>query len=128
MPHPNETMLRKAYDLFAKGDIPGFLGLCTPDFRLKVPGKNPLSGDHSANEFLAALGPAMEVTGHSFRETVLHLAANDTDGFVLLLQEVKRDGKPYKWHVTHHYGIVDGKLSRFWEFTDDEVTFDEAWR
>jgi len=128
MAHPNEATLRKAYALFAKGDIPGFLGLCTPDFRLKVPGKNRLSGDHSANEFLAVLGPAMEVTGNSFRETVLHVAANDADGFVLLAQEVTRDGKRYEWHVAHHYEIVDGKLSRFWEFTDDQVTFDQSWR
>lgn len=128
MAHSNEAVLRKAYDSFAKGDIAGFLALCTPDFRLKVPGKNRLSGDHPSDAFLGALGAAMEATGHTFRETVLHVAANDSDGFVLVAQQVERGGRLLRWNAVHHYAIVDGKLSRFWEFTDDQVTFDEAWR
>jgi len=128
MPHPNEETLRKAYDRFAKGDIPGFLSLCTPDFRLKVPGKNRLSGDHDAGRFLAMLGPMMEETGNTFRETVLHLAANDADGFVLVAQQIERGGELLRWNAVHHYDIVGGKLSRFWEFIDDQTTFDRAWR
>jgi hypothetical protein len=70
----------------------------------------------------------MQETGNTFRETVLHLAANDTEGFLLLSLYLERGGKSLKWNVVHHYRIVEGELSRFWEFTDDQTTFDVAWR
>ncbi|HVU49445.1 MAG TPA: nuclear transport factor 2 family protein [Polyangia bacterium] len=128
MPHTNETLLRQAYDLFARGDVPGFLALCAPDIRFKVPGHNRLSGEHTVGAFLDVLGPAMQVTGNTFRERVVYLAANDTDGFVLAAQKLERDGKLYEWNAAHHWRIAGGKLTQFWEFVDDERTYDAAWR
>jgi ketosteroid isomerase-like protein len=128
MSHPNETLLRNAYALFAKGDVAGFLALCTPDIRFRVPGTNALSGEHGTSEFLAKLGPMMELTGNSFREEIRNLAANDSDGFVLAAQKVERDGRTYAWNAVHHYRFVGGKLASFTEFTDDQATFDRAWR
>lgn len=127
MPNDNESLLRHAYALFAKGDIPGFLALCAPDIRFKVPGHNRLTGDHTTPSFLAALGPAMAAIGNSFREEIVHLAANDTDGFVLAAQQVQRDGKLLRWNAVHHWRIAGGKLTQFWEFVDDERTYDAAW-
>jgi ketosteroid isomerase-like protein len=128
MAHPNEELLRSAYRLFAAGDIPGFLSLCTPDITFRIPGSNPLSGQHARDAFLGALGPAMERTNRTFRETVLHLAANDSDGFVLVAQQLERDGQLLRWNSVHRWSFQGGKLASFWEFTDDEKTYDLAWR
>lgn len=128
MTHPNEELLRTAYRLFAAGDVPGFLGLCTPDVTFKVPGANPLSGQHGRDAFLGLLGPAMARVNHTFRETVVHLAASDCDGFVLAAQQLERDGQILRWNAIHRWGFQGGKLASFWEFTDDEKTFDRAWR
>ena len=103
--------------------MPGFLALCTP-----VPGKNALSVERGTAQFLAKLGPMMELTGNRFREEILHLAANDTDGFVLVTQKVERDGHSYRSNAVHHYRIAGGKLASFNELTDDQATFDHAWR
>ena len=128
MPHPNEQILRDAYRAFAVGDMPGFLALCAPDIRFKVPGKGTLSGDHARDDFFKLLGPAMERTGNTFREEIVHLAAGDRDGFVLVAQQLTRDGETLRWHACHHWSIAIGKLAKFWELTDDERTFERAWR
>jgi len=127
MSHPNETLIRQAYALFATGDIPGFTALCTPDLRLRVPGKNALSGEHGWGDFLGRLAPALAAVDHSFREEVQRLAANETDGFALVTQQVTRGGRLYRWNTVHHWGIREGKLASFTEFTDDEATFNAAW-
>lgn len=126
--HPNEEVLRSAYRTFAEGNIPAFLQLCAPDIRFRVPGTTPMSGEHGREEFLTLLGAALGRVNNTFRETVLHLAANDTDGFVLAAQSAERDGQTLRWHAIHRWQIVNGKLAHFWEFTDDEETFERAWR
>ncbi len=125
--HPNEDLLRRAYTLFAEGNVPAFLELCSSDIRFKVPGSNPLSGEHNLADFLLRLGAAMQRIGNSFREAVVHLAANETDGFVVAAQSLERDGQTLRWNAVHRWQIAGGKLTHFWEFTDDEKTFDRAW-
>ncbi|HVY41285.1 MAG TPA: nuclear transport factor 2 family protein [Polyangia bacterium] len=125
--HPNEELLRRAYRLFADGNIAAFTQLCSPDIRFKVPGTTPVSGEHALGEFMTRLGAAMQRIDNSFRETVVHLAANDTNGFVLAAQSVNRDGETLRWNAVHRWEIAAGKLTHFWEFTDDETTFDRAW-
>jgi ketosteroid isomerase-like protein len=128
MPHANETTLRNAYAAFARGDLNGFYALCRPEIQFHVPGSGVLSGSRRWPEFLQVLGPAMEAINNSFREEILHLAANDTDGFVMVVQQADRDGRTYRWNAVHHYRIEGGKLAEFREFTDDQTTFDRAWR
>jgi ketosteroid isomerase-like protein len=127
MASPNETLLRNAYAAFARGDVPGFLALCTPDIAFHVPGKGLLSGSHTKEQFLAALGPAMGAVAGSFREEVVRVVASDTDGCVLAAQRAERDGKEHRWNAVHLWRIVNGKLAEFREYTDDEVSFDAAW-
>ena len=126
--HPNEELLRRAYRMFAEGNIPAFLDLCTPDIRFRVPGSAPFSGEHGRDEFLALLGEGMRRVNNTFRESVVHLAANDTNGFVLAAQTVFRDGQTLQWNAVHNWQITNGKLAHFWEFTDDQPAFERAWR
>ncbi|HEV3193863.1 MAG TPA: nuclear transport factor 2 family protein [Polyangiaceae bacterium] len=127
MAHPNAALLRNAYALFAKGDVPGFFALCTPNVRLHIPGKGLLSGSFTASEFVAALGPAMAAVAGSFREEVQRVVADDENGCVLVTQRAERDGKEHRWNAIHLYRIVSGKLDEFREYTDDEVAFEAAW-
>ncbi|HZS39996.1 MAG TPA: nuclear transport factor 2 family protein [Polyangia bacterium] len=127
MPHLHESLLRDAYAAFARGDIPAFIAMCTPDVVFRVPGQNRLSGTHDLNRFLAVLGPAMAATGNSFREEVLALFAGDARGVVVLVQQLERDGRNYRWQCVHEWRIRDGKLAEFVEYTHDETTFNAAW-
>jgi ketosteroid isomerase-like protein len=127
MAHPNDTLLRHAYALFAKGDVPGFTALCGPDIRFYVPGRGLLGGMHSLNAFLGALGPAMGAVGGTFREEVLRVIADDEGGAVLVAQRAERDGKEHRWNAVHLWRVAGGKLTEFREYTDDQTAFDAAW-
>jgi ketosteroid isomerase-like protein len=127
MTHPNESLLREGYAAFARGDVQGFFSLCTPDFRMYVPGNGLLSGTHTKDSFLAALGPAMGAVAGSFREEVVRIVANDTDACVYAAQRAERDGKTHTWNAVHLYRIAAGKLAEFRELTDDQAAFDAAW-
>jgi ketosteroid isomerase-like protein len=127
MSHPNESILRDAYAAFARGDVPAFLALCTPDISFHVPGTGLLGGSHTKDAFLAALGPAMAAVGGSFREEVVRLVANESDGVVHAAQRATRDGVERRWTAVHWWRIRGGKLAEFREFTDDQASFDAAW-
>ena len=128
MSHDNETTLRTAYAAFAKGDVPGFLALCTPDITFSVPGQGLLGGRHTTGEFLARLGPAMQAVAGTFREEVLGVLVSDNEGAVLVAQRAERDGKLHRWNAVHWYRIVGGKLAEFRELVDDSAAFEAAWR
>jgi ketosteroid isomerase-like protein len=125
--HPNEQLLRAAYSAFAAGDIPGFTRLCTPDFRMHVPGSGLLSGEHSWTEFLGLLGPAMQAVEGSFREEVVRVVASDELGAVVAAQEARRDGALHRWSAVHVWRIADGALAEFWEYLDDARAYEAAW-
>jgi ketosteroid isomerase-like protein len=127
MTHPNETVLRNAYSALTVGDIPGFLALCTSNITFHVPGKGLLSGVHAKEAFLAKLGPAMSAVKGSFREEVVRVVADDSQGAVLAAQRAERDGKAYEWNAVHWWRIENGMLAEFWEYTDDQSAFDAAW-
>ena len=127
MTHTNETLLRNAYAAFAKGDVPGFLALCTDHITFHVPGNGLLSGTHTKDGFLGKLGPAMEAVKGSFREEVVRVVAGDSQGAVVAAQGAERDGKAHQWNAVHWWRIENGKLAEFWEYTDDQTAFDAAW-
>jgi len=127
MSHANETVLRNAYAAFARGDLPAFLALCTPDITFHVPGDGLLAGTHTRDAFLAKLGPAMAAVAGSFREEVMRVVAGDQEGAVVAAQQAERDGRLHRWNAVHWWRIQNGKLAEFWEFTDDQRAFDAAW-
>jgi ketosteroid isomerase-like protein len=126
--HPHETILRRAYLAFAKGDMAAFLELCSPDITFRVPGDGLLGGHHTRETFLAKLGPAMQAVSGTFREEVTHVATSDDGGAVLAQQQAERDGKVHRWNAVHWWRMRDGKLSEFQEFVDDPGAFERAWR
>lgn len=127
MPDSHETILRNAYATFANGDIPGFLALCAPDIIFRVPGAGLLAGQHSRDEFLAKLGPAMGAVGGTFREEVVHLATSPEGGAVFTHQQAQRDGVTHHWNAVHWWRIADGQLIEFHELVDDWAAFERAW-
>ena len=125
--HSHETVLRAAYDAFARGDVPGFLGLCTPDIVFNIPGSGLLSGRLSKDTFLVKLGEAMPAVGGTFREEVLGITVSEDAGAVLTAQRAERDGTLHTWHSVHWWRFRDAKLAEFREFVDDAAAFDRAW-
>jgi hypothetical protein len=51
--HPNELLARKEIELIQAGDWDAVDRLYTDDIVIHYPGRNPLAGSHSAEQFLA---------------------------------------------------------------------------
>jgi ketosteroid isomerase-like protein len=123
----DENTVRGAYAAFARGDIAGFLSLCSPDITFQVPGDGLLSGSHTKDQFLAKLGPAMQAVAGTFREEVVDVAMGGGSAAVLVAQRAERDGSLHRWNAVHWWHLRDGKLSAFLEFVDDPAAFGRAW-
>ena len=54
--HPNEALARREIDLIAAGDLEALEGLYSSDLLVHYPGRNPLSGTHPVQQFLAKFG------------------------------------------------------------------------
>jgi ketosteroid isomerase-like protein len=64
MTHPNEELVRRAFDTFASGDVETLRGLMDQDSVWHAPGRNPLAGDHRGVEaILGYFAKTMELTG-----------------------------------------------------------------
>jgi ketosteroid isomerase-like protein len=122
-----EKTVRDAYAAFTRGDIPGFLALCTPDITFQVPGDGLLSGTLAKDEFLAKLGPAMQAVGGTFREEIVELVSGVESAAVLVAQQAERDGRLQRWKAVHWWGLRGGKLASFRELLDDAASFERAW-
>lgn len=123
-----DETLRAAYAAFARGDLNGYLAYCTDDITFTVPGRNRLAKTYSREEFGPGLiAGVMNMTGGSFRETVLDVFTSDRGGIVHAEHELSRDGRPFTYRTLHLYEIRDGKLASFREVPEDQHLFDEAW-
>ncbi|WP_424935215.1 MULTISPECIES: nuclear transport factor 2 family protein [Bacteria] len=59
------------FEAVERGDVPGAMGLLSPEVQWHQPGANRFSGDHSGiDEVGALLGGMMEVSGGSFQLSV----------------------------------------------------------
>src|SRR6266496_1852917 len=66
--HPNEKLLDELYDWFAKGDMPGVLGMGAPEMKWTEPGPAPFSGVYSNRTFVGMIGEVMRICNGTFRE------------------------------------------------------------
>jgi ketosteroid isomerase-like protein len=126
MTHPNETLVRRAFDAFASGDVETLRGLMDPDSVWHAPGRNPLAGDHRGVEaILGYFAKTMELTGGSFRTELHDVVANDEHAVSLFAAKGQREGKTLEARnvlVTH---VGNGRLGETWLFPGDQYASDE---
>ena len=78
MAHPNEELVRKGFEAFAKGDVDTLRALFDPDAVWHAPGRSPLSGDHrGVDDILDFFARTMELTAGTFRVELHDVVAND---------------------------------------------------
>jgi uncharacterized protein len=105
MAHPNEELVRRGYDAFAKGDMDTLRELFDPQIVWHFPGRSPLAGDHrGVDAVLGFFGRTMELTAGSFRVEVHDVVADDRHTVGLHLSTGEREGRTLR-------------IERFWYFT-----------
>lgn len=114
------SIVNRAYEAFAAGDIPTVIGLLAPDVEWVSPRTLPHGGDYhgraGATEFFTNLGHAWE----TLTLRVDHVSDLD-DGQVIGVAQATgrlRTGTTTGYAVTHLFAVRDGEITSFHEFTD----------
>ena len=128
MAHPNEDILRRGYEAFAKADMPAVQGFFADDIVWHVGGRSPLAGDYRGpDEVLRFLGQTMEMTGGSFSLEIHDLLANEEHGIALVVARGQRNGRTLEDRAVHVLHLQGGKVTEFWAHPGDQYAVDEFW-
>jgi ketosteroid isomerase-like protein len=126
--HPNEDLVRRGYEAFAKGDLDTLNSLLSDDIVWHVPGKSPVAGDHKGKEAVFGLfGKIAERSGGTFHQEIHDVLANDEHALAMVVARAEREGKRYEDKQVHVFHIKDGKAAEFWNHFGDQYAADEFW-
>ncbi len=128
MAHPNEELLRRGYEAFAKGDLDTVMSIFDEDIVWHSAGRNELSGDFKGHQQVQELfGKIFELSGGTFKNEIHDLMANDEHGVVLVNTRAERSGKSFEGTACHVWHLKNGKAIEFWILTLDPYAADEFW-
>jgi ketosteroid isomerase-like protein len=121
--HPNEALARREMELIKAGDLEALEDIYAPDLVIHYPGRNPLSGTHTAEAFLSRF-EALLGDGTLTRE--LHDALGSDEHAVQLLQvSASARGRSHSWNAVAVLHVRDGRFSECWLHIDDQYALDE---
>lgn len=118
---PNTDTVRSAYDAFARGDVPAFLGMLDPDIDWTDADGFPYAGtyhgpDAVLQNVIMKLGTEWE--GYS---AVPDDFVAEGDRVVALGHysgKYKATGRSFRTHFAHVWTLRDGKAVKFQQYTD----------
>jgi len=124
----NEALIGRAYDAFARGDIPTVLEVLAEDIRWHVPGRGPLSGEYNGHtEVLGFFQRFMGLSEGTFRIDIDDVLAKGDRVIVLVTESAQRHGRRWSSPQVHAWTVKGGRATVFWQFQGDEQTEDEFW-
>jgi ketosteroid isomerase-like protein len=116
MGHPNEELVSRGYDAFAKGDIDALRSLLDPDVVWHQPGRSVLAGDHrGADAVLGFFATTMQLTAGSFRAEPHDVIAGDQHVVGLHLARGERQGRTFADRQVLVVHVRDGKIAEVWD-------------
>ena len=126
MAHPNEDLIRRGFDAFAKGDVDTLRELIDQDAVWHAPGRNPLSGDYrGVDAILGLFARLAELTGGTFRADVHDVVANDDHAVAIYATRGEREGRTLENRNVLVSHIRNGKFTESWLMSDDQYAADE---
>ncbi len=124
----NATIIRKAYDDFAKGDIPAVLEAFDASITWHVPGHSPLSGDYKGHDQVVGFfNHTLALCGGIFAIEVHHVLAEEDVVVVLATVKAERNGRSAAFPEVHVWRLANDKVTEFREFQGDEQIEDRFW-
>ena len=124
--HPNEELIRTAYEAFGKGDIEHVTRILHEDMTWHEAGHNPLSGDYNGRaavlDYLARLAA---LTQGSFREEVHAVLADDRHA-VVMTHHAWDAPHPYAGPGVQIYHVRDGMVTECWALNPDQDRVDAS--
>ena len=128
MAESSATIVRRAYENFAKGQIPAVFAAFDPAITWHVPGHSPLSGDFKGHtEIGGFFQRTMELSGGAFRIEVHDVLADGDVVVALVTVHAERNGVPASFPEVHVWRLKNGLISEFCEYQGDEQREDRFW-
>lgn len=126
--HPNVELLRKGYEVFAKGDMATLRELFAENIVWHVPGNNPLSGEHRGRDAVFAMfARNAEITAGTFRIELHDVLADDEHAVALFRETASRQGRQLNLLEAAVYHVSNGKVTEAWSLPYDQRASDEFW-
>jgi uncharacterized protein len=124
----NASIIRKAYDDFASGDIPAVLEVFDRSITWHVPGHSPLSGDYNGHdEIVGFFKHTLALCGGIFAIEVHKVLAEQDVVVALVTVKADRNSRSVAFPEVHVWRLANGKIIEFREFQGDEQTEDRFW-
>ena len=126
MAHPNEELVRRGFDAFAKGDVDTLRELFDQAAVWHVPGRNQLSGDYRGMDTILGLfAKIAELSGGTFRIDLHDVVANDEHAVAIYVTRGEREGRTLEARQVLVSHIRNGKLTEAWLMSEDQYAADE---
>jgi ketosteroid isomerase-like protein len=123
--HPHVTLLREAYEAFAKGDLAALDDVLAEDIRWHEPGRNQLSGTYEGRTAVYAMfGRLMELTEGSFRIELRTVLADDDHAASIVGISARRGDNSYSVTNVHVSRFSGDRVAEFWETSGDQYAVD----
>jgi ketosteroid isomerase-like protein len=128
MSDSNATIIRKAYEDFARGDVPAVFAAFDERIAWHVPGHSPLSGDYNGHDQIGGFfRRTMELSGGVFSIDVHQVLAEDDLVVALTTVKARRNNIAASFPEVHVWRMKDGKAIEFREYQGDEQREDRFW-
>ena len=128
MSETNGAIIRKAYDDFARGNIPAVFAAFDPTITWHVPGHSPLSGDFAGHDQVGGFFQrTLELSGGAFSIDVHHVLADDDLVVALTTVNARRNGVSASFPEVHVWRLKNGKATEFRAYQGDEQREDRFW-
>jgi uncharacterized protein len=124
----NSAVIRKAYEDFARGDIPAVFAAFDAAISWHVPGHSPLSGDFWGHDQIAGFfRRTMELSRGTLSIDVRNVLVDGDLVIALVIVNAQRNGISAAFPEVHVWRMKDGKAIAFCEYQGDEERENLFW-
>jgi len=128
MDNASRAVIRRAYEDFARGNIPAVFAVFDPAITWHVPGHGPLSGDFVGHEQIGGFFQhTMALSEGSFRIEVHNVLSDGEVVVALVTVTAARRGVAESFPEVHVWRLRNGKVVAFREYQGDERREDRFW-
>ena len=128
MSESNSAIIRKAYEDFARGNIPAVFAAFDAAITWHVPGHSPLSGDFKGHDQIGDFFQrTMGLAGGAFSIDVHNILADGDLVVALVTVNARREGISESFPEVHVWRMKNGKAIEFREYQGDEQREDRFW-
>jgi ketosteroid isomerase-like protein len=122
------AIIRKAYEDFAKGNVPAVFAVFDPAITWHVPGHGPLSGDYTGHAQVGGFFQrTMELSKGAFGIDVHNELADGDLVVAVVTVKAQRNGVSASFPEVHVWRLQNGRVTEFREYQGDEQREDRFW-